>query len=150
VDGTGRHHWDGGPGPGRYRLRVLYLEPGTGRVLLGAFTLVVDTQRPRIARAAVAPDPFEPRPHDGDRDTTTFAMTSSEAGRLRVILYRHASATVVRVFRSGVQPAGRQRVGWSGRTATGAWLRGRYGWVLEATDAAGNTARSGRHGVRVL
>jgi Subtilase family len=150
VDGPGSHTWDGAAGPGGYRLRVLYFEPGSDRVLLRAFTLVVDLERPEIARAAVAPNPFEPRPHDGDRDTATFAMTSSEAGRLRVIVYRRASTTVVRAFRSGPQAVGHQRVGRSGRSDTGAWLRGRYVWVIEATDAAGNTARSGRHGVRVL
>jgi Subtilase family len=150
-DGPGTHDWDGGAaGPGAYRLRVLYREPAGGRVLLQAFTLVVDGRRPRIARAAAAPDPFEPRPRDGDRDTTTFAMTSSEAGRLRVVLYRPAGTAVVRVVRGRLQPAGRQRVRWDGRSPSGAWLRGRYTYVLEATDAAGNTARSGRHDIRVL
>jgi hypothetical protein len=42
----------------------------------------------------------------------------------------------------------RQRLGWTGRTA--AWLRGRFTCMIEATDAAGTTARSGRHSVRVL
>jgi hypothetical protein len=44
----------------------------------------------------------------------------------------------------------RQRLGWTGRTAAGAWLRARFTYMIEATDAAGNTARSGRHSVRVL
>ena len=79
---------------GGYTLRVLYTEPG-GRALLRAWTLTVDEQRPRIADATAAPNPFEPRPDDGDRDTTTFAMTSSERGRLRAVIYRYASTEVV-------------------------------------------------------
>ena len=107
-------------------------------------------RRPSIASATAAPNPFEPRPDDGDRDTTTFAMTSSERGRLRVVVYRYASTRVVRVLQTGTQAAGRQRVTWSGRTSAGAWLRGTFSYVIEATDAAGNTSRSQRHRVRVL
>jgi hypothetical protein len=51
---------------------------------------------------------------------------------------------------SGPRAAGRQRLGWSGRTSSGALLRGTFSYVLEATDAAGNTSRSRRHRVRVL
>ena len=46
--------------------------------------------------------------------------------------------------------AGRQRVAWNGKTSAGAWLRGSFSYVVEATDAAGNTSRSQRHHVRVL
>jgi hypothetical protein len=149
LSGPGGQAWDGrGAAAGAYRLRVLYAEPGSGRVLLSAFTLVLDPDRPRIADATAAPNPFEPRPHDGDRDTTTFAMTSSEPGRLRVVISR-ADGGEVRVLESDAQKAGRQRLAWTGRTAAGAWLRGRFSYVIEATDAAGNTARSGRHTVRV-
>jgi Subtilase family len=148
--GGGARTWDGGAsGPGGYTLRVLYTEPG-GRALLRTFQLTLDVQRPRIADATAAPNPFEPRPHDGDRDTTRFAMTSSEPGRLRVVIYRYASTRVVRVLQSGTLAAGRQRVSWSGKTSAGAWLRGTFSYVLEATDAAGNTSRSRRHHVRVL
>ena len=149
-DGAGAKSWDGGDSdPGSYSLRVLYTQDG-GRALLRAFTLTLDERRPRIADANAAPNPFEPRPHDGDRDTTTFAMTSSERGRLRVVIYRYASTTVVRVLVSGELAAGRQRVPWTGKTSAGAWLRGRYSYVLEATDLAGNTSRSQRHSIRVL
>ena len=147
--GPGGHTWDGGGTPGTYGLQVLYADQGSARVLLSAFTLVVDDRRPRIADATAAPNPFEPRPHDGDRDTTAFALTSSEPGRLRVVI-SHPGGGEVRVLRGRAQPAGRQRVGWTGRTSSGAWLRGRFSYVIEATDAAGNTARSGRHEVRVL
>jgi len=148
--GGGARSWDGGSsGPGAYTLRVLYTGAG-GRALLRSFGLVLDTQRPRIADARAAPNPFEPRPHDGDRDTTTFAMTSSEPGRLRVVIYRYASTTVVRVLVGGTQAAGRQRVAWTGKTSAGAWLRGTFSYVIEATDAAGNTSSSQRHHVRVL
>jgi hypothetical protein len=148
--GGGARTWDGGDsGPGGYTLRVLYTEPG-GRALLRTYPLTLDVQGPRIADATAAPNPFEPRPHDGDRDTTRFAMTSSERGRLRVVIYRYASTRVVRVLQSGTLAAGRQRVSWSGKTSAGAWLRGTFSYVLEATDAAGNTSRSRRHHVRVL
>jgi hypothetical protein len=148
--GPGGQAWDGGgAAAGAYRLRVLYAEPGSGRVLLTVSALVLDLQRPRIAHATTAPDPFEPRPRDGDRDTTTFAMTSSEPGRLRVVI-SHPDGGEARALRSGPQAAGRQRIGWTGRTAAGDWLRGRFSYVIEATDAAGNTARSGRHSLRVL
>jgi hypothetical protein len=76
-------------------------------------------------------------------------MTSSEPGRLRVVISR-PDGDEVRVLRSGPQGAGRQRVGWTGRTSSGTWLRGRFWYVIEATDAAGNTSRSRRHTVRVL
>jgi hypothetical protein len=148
--GAGAHTWDGGDSPaGGYTLRVLYTEPG-GRALLRAWTLTLDEQRPRIADATAAPNPFEPRPDDGDRDTTTFAMTSSERGRLRAVVYRYASTEVVRVLVSGSLAAGRQRLGWTGRTSSGALLRGTFSYVLEATDPAGNISRSQRHRVRVL
>ncbi|HEV3014252.1 MAG TPA: S8 family serine peptidase, partial [Actinomycetota bacterium] len=153
--GAGPHTWDGRDedgierDPGRYRLRVLSTQ-ADGRAQLRAVMLTLDQKPPSIATATASPNPFEPRPHDGDRDTTTFAMTSSEPGRLRVIIYRYASTTVVRVLVSGSQAAGRQVVGWSGRTSSGAWLRGRYSYVAEAVDAAGNASRSRRHYVKVL
>jgi hypothetical protein len=149
-DGGGAHTWDGGDdGDGAYALRVLYTEPG-GRALLRSFVLTVDERRPSIATATAAPNPFEPRPADGDRDTTTFAMTSSERGRLRVVIYRYASTTVVRVLTGGTQAAGRQRLSWTGKTSSGAYVRGTFSYVIEATDAAGNTSRSRRHRIRVL
>jgi len=145
-DGAGARSWDGGDSdPGSYTLRVLYTQDGGGRALLRAFTLTLDEWRPRIADANAAPNPFEPRPHDGDRDTTRFAMTSSERGRLRVVIYRYATTDVVRVLVSGELAAGRQRISWTGKTSSGAWLRGRFSYVLEATDLAGNTSRSQRH-----
>jgi hypothetical protein len=148
--GGGARAWNGqGRDPGAYVLRVLYTE-ARGRALLRTYPLTLDVRRPSIASATAAPNPFEPRPDDGDRDTTTFAMTSSERGRLRVVIYRYASTRVVRVLQSGTQAAGRQRITWSGRTSAGAWLRGTYSYVIEATDAAGNTSRSQRHRVRIL
>ena len=60
--GGGARSWDGGDsGPGGYTLRVLCTGAG-GRALLRTFPLVLDTQRPRIADARAAPNPFEPRP----------------------------------------------------------------------------------------
>jgi hypothetical protein len=153
LDDPGPRQWDGrdqagvGRPDGRYVLRVLYARPG-GRALLRAFGLDLDTRPPRISAAGAAPNPFEPLPRDGDRDTTTFAMSSSEAGRLRVVIMRPGTSTAVMELR-GLRPAGRQRIGWGGRSASGQWLRGRFAYVIESMDAAGNTARSGRHGVQV-
>jgi Subtilase family len=153
--GAGSRTWDGrdeegaARDPGRYMLRILYTGPG-GRALLRAFVLTLDEDPPGIVAATASPNPFEPRPDDGDRDTTAFAMTSTEPGRLRVVVYRRAGTTAVRVLVSGPQAAGRQRVAWSGRRSSGAWLRGRFSYVIEAVDGAGNTARSRRHHLRVL
>ena len=77
-------------------------------------------------------------------------MTSPGGGRVRVVVYRYASTKVVRVVPGGRRAAGRQRVTWSGKTSSGALLRGRFSHVIETTDAAGNTSRSRRHTVRVL
>ena len=107
--GGGAHAGDGGTGPGAYTLRVLYT--GAGRPGPAA-RLPARPGHPAAAdrRPSAAPNPFEPRPDDGDRDTTSFAMTSSEPGRLRVVIYRYASTKVVRVLAGGTQAAGRQRV----------------------------------------
>jgi hypothetical protein len=67
-----------------------------------------------------------------------------------VVIYRYATTDVVRVLVSGGLAAGRQRVPWTGKTSSGAWLQGRFSYVLEATDLAGNTSRSQRHYIRVL
>jgi hypothetical protein len=150
--GGGAHSWNGtGRTPGAYTLRVLYTGAG-GRALLRTFPLTLDIKRPRVAdaRATPTPNPFEPRPGDADRDTTTFAMNSSERGRLRAVIYRPASTSTVRVLVSGTRAAGRQRLAWNGKTSAGAWLRGTFAYVMEATDAAGNTCRSTRHHLRVL
>ena len=148
--GAGSHRWDGRDdqgdqlGDGAYWLRVLYRSV-SGRALLRAFPVVLDRRPPRIADPAAAPNPFEPLPRDGDRDRVTFAITSSEAGRLRVVVYRSASTVAVRHLVGGPLPAGRQRLVWSGRTASGGWLHGRFSYVIEAVDAAGNAAATHRH-----
>jgi hypothetical protein len=67
-----------------------------------------------------------------------------------VVVYRYASTKVVRVVIGGQRAAGRQRVSWSGKTSSGASLRGRYSYVIETTDAADNASRSRRHSLRVL
>ena len=77
-------------------------------------------------------------------------MNSSERGRLRVVICRPASTSAARVLVSGTRAAGRQRLAWNGKTSAGAWLRGAFAYVMEATDAAGNTSRSTRHHLRVL
>ena len=57
---------------------------------------------------------------------------------------------MVRVLVGGTQRAGRQRVAWTGKTSAGAWLRGTFSYVVQATDAAGNTSSSQHNRVRVL
>jgi hypothetical protein len=155
LAGAGARSWGGHDDglvvqpDGAYWVRILYLQAG-GRSLLRAFPLTLDRVPPRIADPAAKPSPFEPQPHDGDRDTTTFALTSSEAGRLEVVVYRYASTTVVRRLVSGRQAAGRQRLTWNGRSSSGAWLRGRYSYTIEAIDAAGNGARTHRHQISIV
>jgi hypothetical protein len=107
-------------------------------------------RRARLPAGPRQPAAAHRRRQDGDRDTTTFAMTSSERGRQRVVVYRYASTKVARVVPGDQRAAGRQRVTWSGTTSSGALLRGRFSCVIETTDAAGNTSRSRRHTVRVL
>ena len=61
-----------------------------------------------------------------------------------MVVYRYASTKVVRVVIGGQRAADRQleREDLAGR--------GRYSYVIETTDAAGNTSRSRRHSLRVL
>ena len=139
--------------------------PEPSRALEGAEVVV----RGRFVNQRVAPAPIEPNAAvavpdpEGDgltlyapcqapfwtRDTVAEVL-GMDPGRLRVVVYRYASTAVVRVLDGGEQAAGRQRVTWSGKTSAGAWLRGTFSYVIETTDAAGNTSRSQRHHVRVL
>jgi len=155
ADGPGAKSWNGTVGgvakpDGTYTLRVLYtLGPGR-RSLLRTFPLILDRVRPRVANLAVAPNPFEPVPRDGDRDTTTFAISSNERSRLRVLVYRYGTTTLVRTISTGLQPAGRQRVSWDGRTLAGTQLRGRYVFRMQIIDPAGNFYLTGRYAVTIL
>jgi len=69
----------------------------------------------------------------------------SVVGQMEIVDFQ-----VLSLMDGGEQVAGRQRVTWSGKTSAGAWLRGTFSYVLETTDAAGNSSRSQRHHVRVL
>ncbi len=151
VAGTGAKSWDGTARPdGAYTLRVLYsLGPGR-RALLRTFPLTLDRVRPKVANLVVAPNPFEPMPRDGDRDTTTFAITSSERSRLRVLVYKYGTSTLLRTLSTGFQPAGRQRVSWNGRTLAGVQLRGRFAFRMQIIDPAGNAYVTGRYLVVIL
>ena len=151
----GAKSWNGTAGgvaqpDGTYTLRVLYtLGPGQ-RSLLRTFPLLLDRARPRVANLAVAPNPFEPVPRDGDRDTTTFAISSSERSRLRVLVYKYGTTTLLRTVTTGLLPAGRQRVSWNGRTLAGTQLRGRFVFQMQVVDPAGNLYQTGRYGIRIL
>jgi hypothetical protein len=153
--GAGAKSWDGRntagtPQPdGAYVLRVLYTHAG-GRTLLRTFPLVLDRARPKVGSLTVAPNPFEPVPADGDRDTTTFAINSNERSSLRVLVYRYGTTQLLRTIVTGNQPAGRQRVSWNGRTLAGAQLRGRVTWRMEITDLAGNVYQTSRYGLTIL
>jgi hypothetical protein len=153
--GAGVKSWDGRntagtPQPdGAYVLRVLYTHAG-GRTLLRTFPLVLDRARPKVGSLTVAPNPFEPVPADGDRDTTTFAINSNERSSLRVLVYRYGTTQLLRTIVTGNQPAGRQRVSWNGRTLSGVQLRGRVTWRMEITDLAGNVYQTGRYGLTIL
>jgi hypothetical protein len=67
-DGAGAMTWDGGDSDlGSYVLRVLSTRPAAGPCCVPSPSPY--ERRPRIAAADAAPNPFEPRPHHGDRDT---------------------------------------------------------------------------------
>src|SRR6266508_4305657 len=136
---------------GTYALRVLYAQGGVGgRKLLRVFPLILDRARPVVGNLVVAPNPFEPVPKDGDRDTTTFAINSNERSRLRVLVYKSGTTTLVRTITTGFLAAGRQRVSWNGKTLAGTQLRGTFAWRMEIIDPAGNLYRTGRYSVRIL
>ena len=154
--GAGSKSWDGRntggtPQPdGAYVLRVLYTHSG-GRTLLRTFPLVLDRARPQVSNLVVAPNPFEPVPADGDRDTTTFAINSNErSSQLRVLVYKYGTTQLLRTIAAGNLPAGRQRVSWNGRTLSGVQLRGKVTWRMEITDLAGNVYQTGRYGLTIL
>ncbi|HEX6674247.1 MAG TPA: S8 family serine peptidase [Actinomycetes bacterium] len=153
--GAGAKTWNGTNGSGAaqpdgpYALRVLYAQ-GTGRKLLRVFPLILDRARPVVGNLVVAPNPFEPVPKDGDRDTTTFAINSNERSRLRVLVYKSGTTTLLRTITTGFLPAGRQRVSWNGKTLSGTQLRGTFAWQMEIIDPAGNLYRTLRHSVRIL
>ena len=136
---------------GTYALRVLYAQGGVGgRKLLRVFPLILDRARPVVGNLVVAPNPFEPVPKDGDRDTTTFAINSNERSRLRVLVYKSGTTTLVRTITTGFLAAGRQRVSWNGKTLAGTQLRGTFAWRMEIIDPAGNLYQTGRYSVRIL
>jgi hypothetical protein len=155
LAGAGAKSWDGRntagtPQPdGAYVLRVLYTHAG-GRTLLRTFPLVLDRVRPQVGNLVVAPNPFEPVPADGDRDTTTFAINSNERSSLRVLVYKYGTIQLLRTITTGTLPAGRQRVSWNGRTLSGVQLRGKVTWRMEITDVAGNVYQTGRYGLTIL
>jgi Subtilase family len=155
IAGSGTKTWNGtatggaARPDGAYALRVLYAQAG-GRKLLRNFPLTLDRARPVVGNLVVAPNPFEPVPRDGDRDTTTFAINSNERSRLRVLVYKSGTTTLVRTITSGFLPAGRQRVSWDGRTLSGTQLRGTFAWRMEISDPAGNFYLTGRYSVRIL
>jgi hypothetical protein len=103
-----------------------------------------------VGNLVVAPNPFEPVPHDGDRDTTTFAINSNERSRLRVLVYKSGTTTLLRTITTGFLPAGRQRVSWNGKTLSGTQLRGTVAWRMEIIDPAGNLYLTGRYSLRIL
>jgi hypothetical protein len=155
--GAGAKTWNGTNGSnaaqpdGTYALRVLYAQDGTGgRRLLRVFPLILDRVRPVVGNLVVAPNPFEPVPKDGDRDTTTFAINSNERSRLRVLVYKSGTTTLLRTITTGFLSAGRQRVSWNGKTLAGTQLRGTFAWQMEIIDPAGNLYRTGRYSVRIL
>jgi hypothetical protein len=153
--GAGAKTWNGTDGggaaqpDGAYALRVLYAQGG-GRKLLRVVPLSLDRVRPQVSNLVVAPNPFEPVPHDGDRDTTTFAITSNERSRLRVLVYKSGTTTLLRTITTGFLPAGRQRVSWDGKTLSGTQLRGTLAWRMEIVDPAGNLYLTGRYSVTIL
>ncbi|MBA2719214.1 MAG: hypothetical protein H0U52_08265 [Chloroflexi bacterium] len=120
-------------------------------VATGTGSIVVDTAGPNVS--AISPDGstlsvFSPN-GDGAADTTSTAVTVSEAG---TILGRVAAAdgTTVRTWTTtGV--AGPNAVSWDGRSNSGAYVPdGDYVLHFAARDAAGNSGSGKSRPVRVI
>ena len=129
---------------GAYLLDVFSTRPAGGYRL-------TRTVRPHLERSWPRPQPVRaPYRRRRPGHTTTFAMTSSERGRLRVghlPLRQHQSGPAPSERDPGRRaPAGhlvREDVG-------GSMAAGAFSDVIEAADTAGNTSTSERHRVRVL
>jgi hypothetical protein len=150
MTGTGSQTWDGTSANGSaqpdgvYALWVVLRDAHgvQGRTLTYRQNLTLDRVRPVASSAGVSPNPFEPVPADGDRDTTTFSASSNEYALLRVYVYRlvgddHVLLKTVQA--AGYQPAGRITATWNGVDGQGRQtLPGAYEFLVHVIDPAGN------------
>jgi hypothetical protein len=150
--GTGERAWDGAdltgttqPDGTNYLLRIVITGAGgiAGHTLIFEQALTLDRVKPSISDPNMAPNPFEPLPVDGDRDTTAFAINSSERSFIRVYIY-DAGGTQKTVFQSGFANAGRLRVNWSGTAGGNTLPKGSYSYAIQVVDPAGNRSTTSR------
>jgi flagellar hook capping protein FlgD len=150
ISGDGDQQWDGDGQPdGAYNLRVVVNGAGgvSGRTVVVDDVLTLDRARPVISDFGASPNPFQPVPEDGDRDTTTFATTSNERALIRVYIYDASGLVLKKTLQaSGFQPAGRISVVWDGVSGTGQQLpKGAYSFLIHVIDPAGNRVGTARY-----
>jgi flagellar hook assembly protein FlgD len=158
--GNGEFTWDGtdlagnSVGDGAYVLRLLDNGlGGSGRVITFDSTLTVDRVRPTMADPDANPNPFEPVPKDGDRDTITFSASTNEKALLRVFVYDPNGGRLRKTVQaSGFQSPGQITVDWDGMGGDGVQLgRGWYDYIVHVIDQAGNRVGTSRiTGLRIV
>lgn len=110
-------------------------------------TVRVDRTAPALRSATGNGYVFHPYP-DGYRDSFRPAVTTYEAGTLRLYIWTRSGRLVRSIPVSA--PAGRVSITYNGRDAAGHLLpAGTYLWRLTVTDAASNVARTGVYPVYV-
>jgi hypothetical protein len=150
IKGAGDQAWDGTSSTGAdqpdgsYPLRIT--ATSGGRILSYDEALTLDRVAPTMSGFAASPNPFEPVPDDGDRDTITFSVNSSERALLRVYVYDTNGGRLRKTVQaSSFQNAGRIAVTWDGVGGLGEQLaRGTYDVLVHVIDPAGNRVGSSR------
>ncbi|HKE98436.1 MAG TPA: S8 family serine peptidase [Actinomycetes bacterium] len=161
MAGSGQQSWDGtGAGgvaqpDGQYSLWVVLRDAQSvpGRTLVYTQELTLDRARPVASSAAASPNPFEPVPADGDRDTTTFSANSNEYSLLRVFVYKVVDderILIKTVQAPAYQPAGRITAAWNGVDGRGVMTPpGYYEFLTHVIDPSGNRVGLARLPVRI-
>jgi peptidoglycan-N-acetylglucosamine deacetylase len=125
--------WDSRPSEGAAKLRAT-ASGGTSAII----TVTVDNTAP-VVSAWPAPTQFSPN-GDGRKDETFVTVAVPETA-LVDIRVRDRAGKVVGVLADDLAVERGMRVAWNGRSADGARAPdGAYRLVVEASDAAGNTA----------
>ncbi len=149
--GTGKlaaADWGGGDDEGRALPDGAYkvvMSAGTagGRAREAVATVVLDTVRPKLVSAAVAPDPFTPN-GDGQTDVTTVTFTPGEAVSSRISVLGDNGKVLRRVNAWSSPVEERTAVRWDGRIGSDGDLtpaiEGRSTLEIALRDPAGNTS----------
>jgi hypothetical protein len=111
----------------------------------------VDNTVPKITKVSLSPNPFFPIKRDGYKDNLYIKFRLSERSTLKLILENSRGTLLGTRAQSG--RAGANTLIWNGRlnTSTGSIVmkEGTYYIRISATDAAGNTSRTGRYTVKI-